>query len=1016
MRRRLALLLGAVLAATTVALVPIPAQAAELNGGALAADVTTTAILPGESVVLYTLAVPAGARPTITLSSMDAGLTLNANLSFANNPEARSGNSVSESRPLERIVEFTPYPDPTTEQPAELRLSCGCSVTAPTRAVTFTLHYAVDTVQTVQRGELVELAFTEPGQRAWLTVPGDYYQVSVFVPQQNLTAQLPVGTLPKLRVNLLDVVGSDLTEVSPGHFVGQVPPDQPMTVVVDPTFDHTGSLQVRINAVPRGTGVIEYGAPDATQLSIGQPQDEPTFFLETRTGADTLVHVLDASLQHPDGTPGALSLELDVPGSPAVVIGTVRSGRQTFTVPEFSVPDVGATLRLVNDGETTGFMGVRVRLDPGAATPVTLGATTSLSLPPGQTSVRYSVAVEAQSPVELYFGPASYGDPSVVISPVTVESSFGERYADATLSSTAGTSTSFSSLTPGRFDIVLTDPSGSGLSVDLRAVRGTTVTQEAQLPFEADLTIGEVGQNQAVLVALAVGQKIVATVTDETLSGSPSGEPAARLSFQVGDGGVGQRDLQPGGAAFLEITGDGSGPTLKIVIDGNGLATGTVHLKVGEPAAGGGPIAAGVPTTVTVDERGALARYTFDGAVGDRVALTVSHVAFVSSQNPAAEVFVVRPDGSLFAGGVVSNGGSGEAWIEAADPLDAAGSWTIVVDPFGDTTGSLTLTRLAPRTLTSALTVGKQETVTFDSAGDVRRLTFKGTAGQRVLVEVSARTVGTRMRMISETGLVITDDSSFLDVPYVELGILPSSGTWTLELDPTGTDVGTVTLTVGLVRDPVRTIEVGARVTSSFTKGQNPLFRFQVRAGQRIGVAFPTVSTSSGGTVQARLLRPDGSLAWFDNISSTSFLEMPLLADTGGRWSLVLDADGPATGRATFTVWTATDQVQPGRLGRTTNVEVKEPVQNVVLPFDVTADGTDKFVHYTVTGSRFAAAQLTLMTPFGSPWQTIEIPAGDTSGTFGAPLFFDGTWQLVVDPQTDSTGKAKVTFTVSDTF
>ncbi len=117
----------------------------------------------------------------------------------------------------------------------------------------------------------------------------------------------------------------------------------------------------------------------------------------------------------------------------------------------------------------------------------------------------------------------------------------------------------------------------------------------------------------------------------------------------------------------------------------------------------------------------------------------------------------------------------------------------------------------------------------------------------------------------------------------------------------------------------------------------------------------------------------------------------------------------------TLTVRTATDVVLPGRLGRTTDVTVTRPAQNVVLPFDATPGRRGgPFVQWRVQSSTLGPVLLRLVDPTGFAVETVAVPAGGGRGTFTTPLSVAGGWRVEVDPPGRATGSASVRISLAD--
>src|SRR5262245_5472022 len=133
-----------------------------------------------------------------------------------------------------------------------------------------------------------------------------------------------------------------------------------------------------------------------------------------------------------------------------------------------------------------------------------------------------------------------------------------------------------------------------------------------------------------------------------------------------------------------------------------------------------GRMALGDDRTVTIPTANKIGLIVFDGVAGQRVSLgfTTPGVATVS---------LLNPDGTT---GAYSTNGD-----DIDTVLGVTGTYAIVVDPFGASTGSFALTLTQPA-LGSLVIDGPPVSVNLRSGQD-GRLTFAGTAGQQVSLAAS---------------------------------------------------------------------------------------------------------------------------------------------------------------------------------------------------------------------------------------------------------------------------------------
>jgi YD repeat-containing protein len=142
----------------------------------------------------------------------------------------------------------------------------------------------------------------------------------------------------------------------------------------------------------------------------------------------------------------------------------------------------------------------------------------------------------------------------------------------------------------------------------------------------------------------------------------------------------------------------------------------------------------GTSKTVTISTAGKIGLVLFDGTAGQRVSLK-------TSTGMSATVKLLNFNATVFG---TANAGVVEAFIDVAT-LPIAATYTILVDPVGSTTGSVTLTLYdVPADFAGTITAGgSAQTVSTTIAGQNGRLTFTGSAGQRISLKVGVGPAGT---------------------------------------------------------------------------------------------------------------------------------------------------------------------------------------------------------------------------------------------------------------------------------
>ncbi len=391
--------------------------------------------------------------------------------------------------------------------------------------------------------------------------------------------------------------------------------------------------------------------------------------------------------------------------------------------------------------------------------------------------------------------------------------------------------------------------------------------------------------------------------------------------------------------------------------------------------------------------------FVFDGGQGEQVSLAISGLQFYSSG-----LTIFRPDGvQLVAIGVPSWG----ATIQI-ESLPQSGTYTVLVDPSGGLSGSMTLTLSQDLDGGVFVVDGPSKSLTIARPGQRATGTFEGTAGSQLIFYFTSQTFS------NATVTVFEPDGSTpftqAGVPLwdgtVEFPVLPLSGTYTIRIEPDGG--ATVNLTAQLSQEISQPIAIdGAAVPLSLSKwGQRAKVTFTGTAGQRLSMGV------SGLTIQqsdVSLRAPDGSsLIGPTFINSDRGIDFPVLPTTG-TYSFYLDPRSNLTGDATLTLSSAVaGSITAG--GGAATVTVPRAGQLARLTFTGTAG---QRVSLLGTGTTFGAVSVSLENPDGSSgggfFTAYQQPPNPNGWGEPKTLPATGTYTLLVNPEAVYTGSITLT-------
>ena len=328
--------------------------------------------------------------------------------------------------------------------------------------------------------------------------------------------------------------------------------------------------------------------------------------------------------------------------------------------------------------------------------------------------------------------------------------------------------------------------------------------------------------------------------------------------------------------------------TYTVVVDPTGTGTGTTTVVLYDvPPDVTGPIpTTGANTPVSLLTPGQNAHLTFDGTSGQRVSLK-------EGSGPSGSLRIGKPDGSTLAATSLS---IIPTFIDTAT-LPVAGTYTVDLDPTSGNTGSVTLNLYdVPADLTGTIVLGGSPVgLTFTTPGQNGALTFSGTAGQRMSLKISSGPSGS-VQVLRPNGSLLASGSMGFAAAFIDTTVLPDTGTYTIAVNPSGSNTGSVTLTLYEVPADLSgtlTVNGGAIPVDLGTPGQNGAFTFSGTSGVAVTVR---VTSNTMGSVTVKLLKPDGSLLTSSTSSLGSFNLTQQTLPATGTYTVLVDPVGAAAG------------------------------------------------------------------------------------------------------------------------
>jgi hypothetical protein len=212
------------------------------------------------------------------------------------------------------------------------------------------------------------------------------------------------------------------------------------------------------------------------------------------------------------------------------------------------------------------------------------------------------------------------------------------------------------------------------------------------------------------------------------------------------------------------------------------------------------------PTTFATTRVGQNAHYTFSATAGQSFTVGLRNSTFTGS---GVAYRILLPDGSSLTSGSLSS--STASTLLYLSNLAQTGTYTVVLDPNGSTTGQITVQLQAPAT--GVTTVGGSPLAITQAAGQLGYYTFSGTQGQQLKVALPSVTTtptgaSVKLSLLGPDGVTVLNTVSGsgpinfsypVVVPNVVNPGLPYTGTYTVVVDPMTQD-NAITGTVNVMQ------------------------------------------------------------------------------------------------------------------------------------------------------------------------------------------------------------------------
>jgi YD repeat-containing protein len=873
-------------------------------------DITGSITVGGPPVTVTTTAPGQNARLTFSgTAGQHLGLTLNSQAIPTLNLSVIKPDGTSLPTTVSGVSNGTIFLEPATLPVSGTYTLLIEPLGGAIGSMTLTLAEIQDVTTTIAvGGPPVTVTTTAQGQNAKLIFNGTQ--------GQNLTLNLSNNTFAACALVIYKPDGSILGAVANLTTAGGpvalplLPATGTYTILVDPPRTFTGSLTLALVELPPDALIpITVGGPAVT-IIIATPGQNVRLAFNGTAGQQVSLQTSNVAL-----TPAGSAYVISIIKPDGTTLASQQATSNTL-ISTTTLPVSGSyTILVAPSPGSTGSMVLKLNdAGPAVGSITPGGAPVTANVPPKGQDQAYAFSGTAGQRVSLVISNKQLFTGSVRSGTIYVfiKAPNGTTLAQDTNVNTSSTFSFIDALTlpvNGTYTIVIQNPFGVTGSVTLTLYDIVDVTgpitpvnftgTTGMVPESVTVTLSQPGQNARLTFNGMAGERfsVFATSPDfnffrftllnilkpdgTSLGVLPTSSTASVTDFQT-----------------LPVTG-----TYTVLIDPQGMQTGSATVTLYRMPADftSAIVPGGDPVTVNITSAGQNGVLTFNGTQARKVILELTDATM-------SDVYVVLLDanGNQLTQVAVCSNFCGISSVSDPVELPTTGTYTIVVHPNKSPfTGSVTVTLYdIPPNLTGSITLGGPPVTVDLGVGQEAFLTFNGTAGQQVSLNLTNVTLSPSLLFIYKpNGFTLISRTNLpASGTFFDAFTLPTTGTYTIEIDHDTFATGQMTLNLYNVPDITGTLTVGGPAASVTipSPGQNAKLTFSGTAGQAVTVQI-TGNTIS--PVSVTLLKPDGTSAGAGCTGcSGDFSLTTITLPVTGTYTVKIDPVGPSTGRLNVSV------------------------------------------------------------------------------------------------------------------
>ena len=771
-----------------------------------------------------------------------------------------------------------------------------------------------------------------------------------------------------------------------------------------------GDYSIVLTPPPTGNGTMSFTATVSTDLIVPLSRSTPTAISVNRFGQNVRLQFdaaqsewLVVGFLSPTTTPAGQLMEY-APVDQNGDVSSISRSAEPYAAIHFSNLSQTRTYQSFVSTEHGGTFSINARLELNTPHTLTVGGgsvTYSNVVPGAATYVRFTATQGANFGIGFTQISAPGTQPPYAPRLTVREPTFGGQAISQECSlNVSGCEYELGNATAGTYTAeILPTYSGNGtISFDLAVSPDVVMTVPAATPIA--MSLPHRGQNARLTFAGTSGRNYSFVI--QNASTVPASKPVFYTFYR------------PNGSFFTSFSATGNTsnalPVLSVsgnytvFVDPTEAASYSATVTVAEPLSG----------TLTVDSApqffdstlaGASVYLSFSANQGANLGLAITGLTTPGSTSSITPT-VYGPSNNFITSMSCSATVDG---CEADMTNLAAGTYRIEVPAPSDGNRLVSFTATLSSDATGNLLRSQSNAVSITRRGQNGRYTFSGTAGEIIAIDISGQTTGPADTSATHTvyrpdGTQIAS-SSITASGSLNLGALPSTGTYTLLIDPS--NGATLNSNIAFSTSTPLTIG-GVAVPFLGSVGASAYYSFTATAGQNLGIGISNLTTpGSTAAATVSVKRSDGTtLATQNCLASNNGCDLDLANMTAGTYSIVVSP--PSGASMGFDILISADATSTLALDVPSTVSVSRRGQNARATFSGTS-GTTRTVR-VATQTTVPAGQVVNYTVY-RPNGTVHVTGTATSATtlsLGS-LPTTGTYTVWMDPQNGETFSAQVT-------